>query len=611
MTRISKYLYIFKLVVMLWRFSPFVTSLWLTAPILAGLTVIPVLNAQRDIIDIAISHSSLLSVAQVMAAASIPVLFFAVSALSLQLMNSFRAVISTLLIEIGTKHIQMDIADKAVKVDYQKYDETEFYDMMSRAKAAAGNDIVGILNDFVQTVQLIVTFVGLTIVLQQGHWLFPAYALFSFLIPFIVRLKVEIDIRKLNREMTEGGRFADYIRDQLFQSNTLRETKLYSASDHLLRKWKKAITFQHSRRYDARKKEIKIGGVLSIFQTTVVFFALYFLIQRVDHGSITIGVTVIVIMALFQGNGIAGQLSWPMSRLYVKANKVKDLVDFINMQDGKENFRFEERKLDRIDSITFKNVSFVYSNGVPVLKNINLTIQHGEKIALVGENGAGKTTFIKLLLRFYEPTSGEILVNGTNIDRFDPNTYLEKVSAVFQDFAKFELSMRENVGFGNIKKMYDDDLIMEQLQKFGGKCGDIDQNLGRIAEGGRDLSGGQWQSIAFARAMIRDSGLIIMDEPTAAIDPSAEVDLYNQFMSVSKGKTSILISHRLGWARNADRIVVLHQGEIIECGAHEELMENKGRYYESYRLQSSWYLDNEEGLLSQIYPKYQPKSEGS
>ena len=246
--------------------------------------------------------------------------------------------------------------------------------------------------------------------------------------------------------------------------------------------------------------------------------------------------------------------------------------------------------------IEFKKVSFKYPGAERfILKDFNLIIRSGEKIALVGENGAGKTTLIKLLLRFYDVTEGELLINGVNIKDISLKEWHKTIGALFQDFIKYQFSFKENVLFGDLAKPEDPEQINKAIQSSGANGylptlpKGMNQQVGKMFEEGVDLSGGQWQKLALARAFYRDAPLLILDEPTSAIDAKAEFEIFERVQNLQKDKTVIIISHRFSTVRNADRILVLDEGQIIEEGTHNQLMKKKGLYAELFEIQAQGY----------------------
>lgn len=246
--------------------------------------------------------------------------------------------------------------------------------------------------------------------------------------------------------------------------------------------------------------------------------------------------------------------------------------------------------------IEFRNVYFVYpSNEKTIFKDFSLSFYTDEHLAIVGNNGAGKSTLIKLLVGLYRPTKGKILIDGKDIQLYREKEMMKIVSVVFQDFKEYELSVRENVSFGDIEKIHDDEKIRKAMEQgmiidFGN---DLDQPLGKLEKEGKDLSGGQWQRLAIARACIADSELVILDEPTASLDPIAENELYMNFMKLKGVKGCLIISHRLASAKIADRIIVIDKGTKVEDGSHEMLMNLKGLYYEMFSAQKAWYKNDD------------------
>ena len=259
-----------------------------------------------------------------------------------------------------------------------------------------------------------------------------------------------------------------------------------------------------------------------------------------------------------------------------------DYFEFIDMEFiDQSDFQQLSVHAKIVTGIKFQNVTFSYPNGhIPVFNGLSFDLRKGEKLALVGENGSGKTTLIKLLLRLYEPTSGCILLDGVDIRHYEKEEYQKLFGAIFQDFVKYYLTTRINIAVGNIENVGNDKKIEEaaELSLANEVVKDLlngyDQELGKRFKKGAELSGGQWQKIALARAYMSEAPIIILDEPTSALDARAEYEVFQRFIGLTKGRTSIIISHRFSTVRMADRILVLNNGEVLELGTHEELMEN-------------------------------------
>jgi ATP-binding cassette subfamily B protein len=284
------------------------------------------------------------------------------------------------------------------------------------------------------------------------------------------------------------------------------------------------------------------------------------------------------------------------TRITESALYLKDYFAFIDYAVPANTNDAEPVPTEIKDGFVIKNLWFAYpGSDDAVLKGVNFTIKAGEKMAFVGQNGAGKTTLIKLMLRFYEPTKGEILLDGINITRFDKLEYQQMFGVIFQDFFRYEFTVKENIAVGNIDELDNLSRIDEAAERS--LASDVvkslklgyQQQLGKRFTKGMELSGGQWQKIGLARAYMKDAAVLILDEPTSALDARAEADVFDRFIGLTKGKTSIIISHRFSTVRMADHIIVLEDGQVLETGSHEALMENNKLYAELFLLQAAGY----------------------
>ena len=281
-----------------------------------------------------------------------------------------------------------------------------------------------------------------------------------------------------------------------------------------------------------------------------------------------------------------------LGRLPECAAFVRDYYDFIDID---EDVRGREKFDSNFDKINVKNISFSYPNtDYLAISNISLDIKKNESIAIVGNNGSGKTTLVKLLTGLYKTQKGEILYGVQNINNFEPVGFYRNVSIVSQDFVKYEMTLRENIAISDWKHLDDTDKIQELLKQmdlpeFSSKEA-LDMLLGSEFEG-RDLSIGQWQKLAIARGMFKNSSMIVLDEPTAALDPIMETTILKMFLKIAKEKTAIIVSHRIGICREVDKIIVMKSGKVVEIGNHNELLAKKGEYYQLYKMQQKWYVE--------------------
>lgn len=313
-------------------------------------------------------------------------------------------------------------------------------------------------------------------------------------------------------------------------------------------------------------------------------------------GSLTVGHYVSLTQALVQIEGMISGLGRNIAGIYEESLFVNEVLNYLELEteeSGEKKIKFPEPLRGGIEVF---DLAFAYtSQSPPVLKGVNFRVRPGEKIAIVGENGAGKSTLVKCLLGLYIPDSGTIRFDGIDIRDIEKDSMRANVSAVFQDFISYQLTARENIAMGQVSKISDDAAIMEAADKAG--AGElirrlpqgIDTELGPLFDNGYELSGGQWQKIALSRAFMKDAQVVILDEPTAAPDPKAEAEVYDNFTRLYEGKTTIMISHRLSSCRHADRIIVLRDGKIIEEGNHDELIRREGEYAQMFTSQAKRY----------------------
>ncbi len=561
-------------------------------PFVGGVITFFTYTTQVEIINIIVSNSGEGSWRVILSKVAHPLLvftsIFAIQAISQALTNIFNNAMNSKV----TLLFKSEIIDIMNKVDYEKFDDKEFCDKLERAKSVVGEHLVGIMQNLVSSISISSSLLSIIwLAATSGYFLIIIVVVGMMVSSLWLKLSTEVKVRKVGRELTFDGRMGDYLSNTLEDSNSIREMKIYNASNYFLNLWGNIITKQHRKRYDARRDEIRIGMVVTLIQAIAIFLVLLMLLNRINSSEeVTIGTISVLFLAMLSSGYKIMSLTWPLSKLYISSTKLYDLNEILKLKESlKEVKKSEEnKKTDSLLPIEISNVSFKYgSSNKKIINDLNLRIQRGEKIAIVGENGAGKSTLVKLILGQYKASNGQVLWNGKNKISSNP-------AVVFQNFIKFQLTLRENIALGNIEEYHNDEKIIETLKKCDlydlyQELGGLDVTLGRIKDGGRQLSGGQWQKMAIARAIFNDAELLVFDEPTSAIDPNAELEIFNKLMKVCNNKTGIFISHRFGWAKNADRIIVMDRGEIIEMGSHEELICLKGKYCIMYNLQSSWY----------------------
>ena len=390
---------------------------------------------------------------------------------------------------------------------------------------------------------------------------------------------------------------ADYLQRVLTQNAFVKEIRLFRLGNHLLNQWGEIRTKFNQQSENLARKYATVRGGAGIL-ANVGFYAAYgWTIARTVRGAITIGDFTMYTGAFGQAQSTLQAILQSIAQTDEYNLYVSQYFEFLSLQPQVINPANPRPFPNPLRSgLVLRDVSFTYPGAEkPTLKNLNLTVKPGESIALVGVNGAGKTTLLKLLTRLYDIDSGKIAIDGIGITEFELQDVRRNIGIIFQDFARYNLSVRDNIGFGNLAQRENFDRI-QQAASDGGATETISQldagydtMLGKIFSGGTELSGGQWQKIGLARAFMTSAPILILDEPTAALDAIAEYELFQRFRQLTKDKMTFFVSHRFSTVLMADRIVVLENSQIVEVGSHEELMANEGLYAKMFRLQASSY----------------------
>ena len=450
--------------------------------------------------------------------------------------------------------------------------------------------------------------VGYVLIVVQIQWLIlPILTL--FLVPNII-----IDIKKADRsyqldvEISEKNRYQNYLYSLFFNQKMMGEFRLFNFIPYLQKRWNETTNFTYDRRLHVLKKNIEINFVSMILHSSGIFVSVLVLIltskskqaSLASFMAVYSAVESIIIL-------VAYRLSHILKELRTYWHFWNDYNAFLEVPEDSyenENSRQTEVSLREV-SLEFHDVYFQYPNmDSPVLQGVSFKIKPGSTCAIVGKNGSGKSTIIKLLLRLYKPDSGFITINDKKLTEYSAKQLYDLVSVTFQDFIKYPMTVRENVGFGSIEHINDDARIKEALSEISNVdtyrllSSDLEKQLSTEYMDGIDLSEGQWQQLAIARTTFREAPIMILDEPTASLDANTESDLYTSFSNIVKGNTCLLISHRLGSAKICDEILVLDNGRIAEKGTHEELIKNEKLYYQMYTTQMEQYYKNERYRVS-------------
>lgn len=513
-----------------------------------------------------------------------------------EILNRGIILLGSLLGDLFANQTSVELMRHAAKLDLYQFEEATFYDKLERARRQT-NGRTALMLQVLAQVQDIITIVSL----GAGLVVFNPWLILILVLAVIPSFLAESYFNQrsysLSYSWTPERRELDYLRYIGASNETAKEVKIFNLADFLANRFADV-----SHRYYLANRSLSLkrsawGTALSTLGTLAYYGAYVFIILQTVSGAITIG-TLTFLSGAFNRmqNSLQGVLT-RFSQIAEGALYLQDLFDFFAIEPtivSKEKSLPFPEKLQQ--GFTFENVSFKYPNNERyAIRNLSFELKAGEKLALVGENGAGKTTLVKLLARLYEPTEGHILIDGVDIRDYDLTSLRNNIGIIFQDYIRFQLKASENIAIGNIEKVHEAIAIEESAQKsLADSVIDTlperyEQLLGRRFENGTELSGGQWQKVALARAYMRDAQLLILDEPTAALDARAEHEVFIRFAELIAGKTAVLISHRFSTVRMADRILFLENGELLELGSHEELLAKDGKYAELFNLQAKGY----------------------
>lgn len=513
------------------------------------------------------------------------------------LLNSFRSLSTNILRSLLTKHVNTLIIDKSINLDLQFYEDPVFYDDMQNARRRADSSALAIVTAISQVVQQFITLISLVFLLIGfSPWL--AVVVILAAVPnFLSNSRfAEMSFRAVSHRAPES-RLLSYIEMLLTSNETVKEIKLFGLGPALKKRYEDLFTQFIDEDTSITRRNTFASLAWGMLSNLAYYGSYIWVIIRTITQAITLGDMTMFLSVFRQSQHAVQTLLENFRMLYENNLYLDNLIDFLKIEPAlhsPENGKIAPAPIE--GGIRFENVSFRYPGSEKyVLKNVNLFIKPGESIALVGLNGAGKTTLIKLLTRLYDPTEGRITLDGTDLRGFDMKSLHQRFGVIFQDFVRYQFSIKENIGFGQIEDLDNQARIEVAADKGGASelIADLpdgyDTILGRRWNRGHELSGGQWQKIALARAFMRKAEVLILDEPTSALDAQAEYEIFLRFRELMQGRIAVLISHRFSTVRMADRIVVLSEGRIIELGSHEELMARNQAYAHLFNLQAEGY----------------------
>ena len=486
---------------------------------------------------------------------------------------------------------------KALELDLTYFENSAYHDQLHKARQEAGYRPAQFINSFSHLMQNSLSLLLIAFLMVSFHWLM-FFVLFAAILPdIILKIRTSSRIYNLSNQQTTNERKAAYFSHIITSMRYAKEVRLFNLGAYFLDKYKNIRSNIRGDKTQIAKNQVKYEILAQFFAAMVIYLSYGIMAYSAINHTITIGDLVMFVMAFQRGTGYLKELLNSVAVLYEANLFLTNLFDFLNLKTKISLHNATANLPNTIESgISIENVSFSYSgDGKNVINNISLFIPPCSTVALVGDNGAGKTTFVKLLCRLYDVDSGHITIDGNDIRNFDLASLRSNISVVFQDYAPFNMTAQENIGLGKIDSIGDQSAI-HQAASYAGIHNLIsslpngyDSVLGKFFEQGIELSVGEWQKIALARAFFRHAQITILDEPTASMDAQSEYRFYNDIKQLTHGRITILISHRLSSIRMADKIIVLDNGSIIEQGTHEQLIAAGNKYAGMYAMQAANY----------------------
>jgi ATP-binding cassette, subfamily B, bacterial len=495
-----------------------------------------------------------------------------------------------------TQHVSVRVMEQAARLDLTTYEDPVFYDRLERARVQATDRLAMIQQLGRLVTQIITTLTFSAALAWASPWLVLLLAL-GVLPSFLGETHYAFLGYAKNFRQTPAKRQMDYLRQVAGSREGAKEVKLFGLNKFFTSRFQTLANQIYIEDVTLSRSKLIVGGLLGIIGTLGYYGAYVYVIWRTLHGVYDIGQFTFLTTAIQQASSNLQQVFSTASGIADQALFLTDLIAFFEMEPtvhANPNGLPAPKTIQ--SGFEFRNVSFTYpGTNRTVLKNFNLKLSTGERIALIGENGQGKTTVVKLITRLYDPTEGQILLDGIDLREYSLEDLHRHIGVIFQDFMRFEMTARENIAVGRIDQPHQQGDIELAAHKsladtvVSKLAGGYDQILGRRFEGGVELSGGEWQKMALARAYLRDAQLLILDEPTAALDARSELEVFERFAELTEGKMALLISHRFSTVRMADRIVVLSGGRLIEEGNHQQLMAKSGLYASMFEMQAASY----------------------
>ena len=498
---------------------------------------------------------------------------------------------------IVTDHMNEVLLAKSVEVDLKYYESAQYYDTLHRAQREAPSRPMSIVNGLAQIGQNGISLLAIAGLLLLFNWIIPTLIFAAVIFGAVVRLRYTGTMYRWQREQTSTERQGSYLNWMLTNSSHAKEIRLFDLGPLFLRRFRDVRRKLRKGRMAITRRRSVADFAAQAFATVAIYGSYAYVAYQAIWGKITYGELVMYYQAAQRVQGFLQGILGSLAGLYEDNLFLSNLYEFLDLKRTviePVHARPVPQPMQR--GIVLNHVSFQYPTGTrKVFEDISLTIRPGEVVALVGENGSGKTTLVKLLCRLYDPTGGNITIDGVDLRQFETKALRHEIAVIFQDYVHYHLTARENIWFGNTALPPDHESVIAAARHSG--ADDVistlphgyETILGKWFEDGEELSIGEWQKVALARAFMRDAQIIVLDEPTSSMDAKAEYELFQSFRQLVFGRTAILISHRFSTVRMADRIYVLKHGSIIEGGTHEELINHHGVYANLFERQARSY----------------------
>ncbi|MEH1868271.1 MAG: ABC transporter ATP-binding protein [Nostoc sp.] len=584
---------------LVWTTSRSLTILLASLTIVAGLLPAAISYISKLIVDAVVVASQVNSQSNGFVNIYPSLFYVGLEAIAVILLaGSQRGILicQSLLRALMGQRVNVLILEKALTLDLRQFEDSEFYDKLTNARREASVRPLSLVNRTFGLVQNALSLFTYGILLVN----FSAWAVVVLILAampvFIAETKFAGEGFRLFSWRAAETRQQHYLENLLAREDFVTEVKLYQLGEMLLGRYRNLFHQLYGEDRDLTLRRGFWGYLLGLVSTGAFYLAYAWIVLETVQGKISLGDMTMYLTVFRQGQSTFSNALTSIGGMYEDNLYLSNLYDFLE-EEVPKSWGKATIGLNPQDGIRFENVSFTYpGSSKPALTNISLHLKPREKLAIVGENGSGKTTLIKLLTRLYTPDSGRIFLDGLDLQEWDVDVLRRRIGVIFQNFVRYQFTVGENIGVGDVEHLENKSLWQTAAEK-GMAQSFIDQlpqsfqtQLGRWFKGGQELSGGQWQKIALSRAFMRSQAdILVLDEPTSAIDAQAEFEIFNHFRAITQNQMVLLISHRFSTVRMADKIVVIENGEVIEQGTHEELLQLKGRYAKLFLLQAAGY----------------------